>query len=141
MSRSVVWRGRARGVEQSPWLSERSASRHAHWRRVADQLRPKGPKLAELMDHRIGHSGPHGLPAAASRRDPLHQAHRTAQREIKRRTDLVSIFPNEAAITRLVGAILLGQPDKCPQRARYMTLETIGALGDAASVSLPALVS
>jgi putative transposase len=46
--------------------------------------------------------------------------------EIKRCTDVVGIFPNEAAITRLVGAILLAQNDEwAVQRCRYMTLETI----------------
>lgn len=48
------------------------------------------------------------------------------------------IFPNEAAITRLVGAILLEQNDEwAVQRARYMTLETITALGDDPLVGLP----
>jgi transposase-like protein len=62
--------------------------------------------------------------------------------EIKRRTDVVGIFPNEAAITRLIGAILLEQSDEwATQRARYMTLETIGAISDTASVSLPTLAS
>ncbi|TDH58466.1 IS256 family transposase, partial [Dankookia rubra] len=62
--------------------------------------------------------------------------------EIKRRTDVVGIFRNDAAITRLIGAILLEQSDEwATQRARYMTLETIGAVSDTAPVSLPALAS
>ena len=60
--------------------------------------------------------------------------------EIKRRTDVVGIFPNEAAITRLVGAILLEQNDEwAVQRARYMTLETMAPVSDNALVSLPAV--
>ena len=62
--------------------------------------------------------------------------------EIKRRTDVVGIFPNEAAITRLVGALLLEQSDEwAVQRARYMTLETIATLSDDPSVSLPTLAA
>jgi transposase-like protein len=59
--------------------------------------------------------------------------------EIKRRTDVVGIFPNEAAITRLVGAILLEQNDEwAVQRARYMTLETIAPMRDDLTLMLPA---
>jgi putative transposase len=47
--------------------------------------------------------------------------------------------PNEAAITRLVGATLLEQNDEwAVQRARYMTLETIAPLSDDPNVGLAA---
>jgi transposase-like protein len=58
--------------------------------------------------------------------------------EIKRRTDVVGIFPNDDAIIRLVGALLLEQNDEwAVQRGRYMTLETMAPLSDDAIVSLP----
>jgi transposase-like protein len=60
--------------------------------------------------------------------------------EIKRRTDVVGIFPNEDAITRLVGALLLEQNDEWAiQRARYMTLETIAPVSDDPIVRLSAV--
>jgi hypothetical protein len=62
--------------------------------------------------------------------------------EIKRRTEVVGIFPNEAAIVRLVGAILLEQNDEWAlQRCRYMTLETMASLSDDPLVSLPILAA
>ena len=55
---------------------------------------------------------------------------------------MVGIFPNEAAITRLIGAILLEQNDEwAVQRSRYMTLETIAPLSDDPVVGLPAVAT
>src|SRR5215218_760698 len=60
--------------------------------------------------------------------------------EASRRTEVVGIFPNEDAITRLVGAILLEQNDEwAVQRARYITLESIAPIGDDPLVGLPTL--
>ena len=113
------------------------------WRRVADQLRPKVPKLAALMDAAEEDVLAY-MHFPAAHRAKLHSTNpiERLNGEIKRRTDVVGIFPNEAAAVRLIGAILLEQSDEwATQRARYMTLETIGTISDTASVSLPALAS
>ena len=116
---------------------------HAQWRRVADQLRPKVPKLAALMDAAEEDVLAY-MHFPAAHRAKLHSTNpiERLNGEIKRRTDVVGIFPNEAAIVRLTGAILLEQSDEwATQRARYMTLETIAPLSDTAPVSLPAVAA
>jgi len=120
-----------------------AAAASAQWRKVADQLRPKLPKLAALMDD----AEPDVLAYMsfpATHRTKLHSTNpiERLNGEIKRRTEVVGIFPNEAAITRLVGAILLEQNDEwAVQRARYMTLETIAPLSEDPIVGLPAVAA
>jgi putative transposase len=125
------------------YAQEDAAAAHAQWRTVADQLRPKVPKLAALMDAAEDDVLAY-MHFPAAHRAKLHSTNpiERLNGEIKRRTDVVGIFPNEAAAIRLIGAILLEQSDEwATQRARYMTLETIGSISDTAPVSLPALAS
>ena len=111
------------------------------WRRVADQLRPQLPKLATFLDDTETDvlafmSFPKDHRAKIHSTNPLERP----IGEIKRRTDVVGIFPNEDAITRLVGALLVEQNDEwAVQRARYMTLETIAPLSHDPIVMLPAV--
>lgn len=111
------------------------------WRSVADQVRPKLPKLATLMDD----AEPDVLAYMTFPKEHRAKLHSTnpierLNGEIKRRTEVVGIFRNEAAITRLVGAILMEQSDEwAVQRARYMTLETMAPLSDNPIVMLSAV--
>jgi putative transposase len=120
-----------------------AAAARLQWRRVADQLRPKLQKLAGFLDEAEPDVLAYmGFPAA--HRAKLHSTNpiERLNGEIKRRTEVVGIFPNEEAIVRLVGAILLEQNDEwAVQRARYMSLETIAPLSDDPAVSLPAIAS
>jgi transposase-like protein len=113
------------------------------WRHVADQIRPKVPKLAAMMDEAETDVLAY-MSFPLAHRTKLHSTNplERLNGEIKRRTEVVGIFPNEAAITRLVGAILLEQNDEwAVQRTRYMTLETIAPISDDPIFSLPATAS
>ena len=114
----------------------------AQWRTVADQLRAKFPKLAVLMDNSEADvlafmSFPKAHRTQIHSTNPLERLNA----EIRRRTDVVGIFPNEAAITRLVGALLLEQNDEWQLQRRYMQLEGLQSLSDNQPARLSAVVS
>ena len=96
------------------------------WRQVADQLRQRIPKLAAMMDEAEADVIAY-LAFPKSHWPKLHSTNpiERLNKEVKRRADVVGIFPNEASITRLVGAILLEQNDEWQLQHRYMTLETM----------------
>ena len=114
---------------RTAFAQETEDAARAQWRKVADALRPKLPKLADLMDGAeddvLAHMAwPKGLRAKLHSTNPLERLNK----EIKRRTNVVGIFPNDAAVIRLVGALMLEQNDEWAVTRRYMTLETVEEL-------------
>jgi putative transposase len=105
-------RGVAAAFIATAFAQDDAAAAKAQWRKVADQLRSKLPKLAAAMDEaEVDVLAYMDFPAA--HRTKLHSTNSLERLngEVKRRTDVVGIFPNEEAIYRLVGAILLEQND------------------------------
>src|SRR5436853_2871894 len=106
------------------FLQADEASARQVWRQVVDQLRPRWPKLSALMDESehdvLAYTG-----FPAQHRAKLHSTNplERLNKEVKRRADVVGIFPNEASITRLIGAVLLEQNDEWLLQHRYMQIE------------------
>jgi len=121
------------------FAQETAKAAHEQWRVVADQFRGSMPKLSKLMDgaeHEVlsymDFPRAHWLQIHST--NPLERLNA----EIKRRTNVVGIFPNDAAITRLVGAMLLEQNDEWSLNRRYMQLEGLQSLSDTAPTRVPA---
>lgn len=99
------------------------------WRHVADQLRARFPKVAALLDN-AEHDVLAYMDYPEAHRTKLHSTNplERLNKEVKRRTDVVGIFPNEESVRRLVGAILLEQNDDWQLQHRYLTLETMAGI-------------
>jgi transposase-like protein len=148
MRNALVYAGKSQRRIVSAWVGtafaqDDAAAARKQWRQVADQARPRLPKLATLMDEAEADVLAY-MNFPVQHRVKLHSTNplERLNGEIKRRSEVVGIFPNENAVVRLIGALLLEQNDEwAVQRARYMTLETIAPLGDNPPVSLPALAA
>jgi len=102
-----------------------------HWAKLIEAFQSCHPKLAELMRRAEDDV------LAYKTFPPSHwrQIHSTnplerLNKEIKRRTNVIGIFPNDVAIRRLVGALMLEQNDEWAVTRRYMTLETVAAISE-----------
>jgi putative transposase len=111
------------------------------WRQVADQLRPRWPKLAGFMDD-SEHDVLAYMAFPVQHRTKLHSTNplERLNKEVKRRADVVGIFPNEASITRLIGAVLLEANDEWQLRPRYMQVEAMVELTAPAAEPEPAQI-
>src|SRR5712672_360455 len=120
------------------FLQPDRAQASAMLRHVADQLRPKWPKLAAFIDDSETDVLSY-LDFPEQHRSKLHSTNplERLNKEVKRRADVVGIFPNEAAIIRLIGAVLLEQNDEWQLQHRYMQVEVMAELVTAPEATDP----
>ena len=116
-------------------------SAHRTWRQVADQIRKQYPKAAALMDEAEEDVLAYFC-FPASHRVKLHSTNTLERlnKEVKRRANVVGIFPNENSILRLIGAVLMEQNEDWQLQHRYLpqhSMTDIPDVGDGVA-SLPA---
>jgi putative transposase len=121
------------------FAQETAEAAHAQWRIVTDQLQAKFPKLAAMMMD-TEHEVLSFLDFPKEHRVKIHSTNvlERLNGEIKRRANVVGIFPNEKAVRRLVGALLMEQNDEYAIQNRYMSLESLALLSENPTIRRPA---
>jgi putative transposase len=111
-------------------------------RHVADQLRQTCPKLAAFIDDSETDVLSY-LDFPEQHRTKLHSTNplEGLNKEVKRRADVVGIFPNEGSIIRLIGAVLLEQNDEWQLQHRYMQVEAMADLATPVNEAEPRQIS
>ncbi|WAP69456.1 IS256 family transposase [Jiella pelagia] len=118
----------AAAMRQAFIQPDRAAASQA-LRHVADQLRDKCPKLGSFIDDSETDVLAH-LDFPSQHRTRIHSTNSLERlnKEVKRRADVVGIFPNESSIIRLIGAVLLEANDEWQTQNRYMQTEPMAEL-------------
>ena len=124
------------------FAQDTKAEAFAQWDKVADALRDRHDKLGALMDASredvltyMDYPKEHWAQIAST--NPLERVNK----EIKRRADVVGIFPNDEAVIRLVGALMLEQSDEWAVSRRYFSLESLAKLADTEPTRLPTMAA
>lgn len=124
------------------FAQETARDAHDQWNSIAEALRERAPKLAALMDEArddvLAYTAfPREHWPQISSTNPLERLNG----EIKRRSDVVGIFPNDAAVVRLTGALMIEQNDEWVVGRRYMSLESLAPISNDPIIRLPGVTT